>query len=649
VSELTIVIPFYNGHQHIERLINSIPSGIPVIIVDDCSDKPLAIDDPNFRVIRLKSKGYFAGAVNVGMESCSTDVLILNQDVWFESSSWLETIFENRSKYALIGEKIDGFNDAYPKGYIHGTFMFIRRDAIRSVGLLDDVHYPLWGSTAEWQLRARRKNYEALMLSEIPGMKHARGESKYGDAIKRVLKLEPEKERLFLQVPPIISVVIPCYNYGRYLPDLVASMIGGNSSLGHMRGQTFNSFELVIVDDCSTDNTPDIGRALADSSKGIRYFRTPINGGTAYAMNYGISKSNGEIITMLGADDMRESNSLELMYKTLMANPHSFVYDHVRIFADGKRDQNIWTMPEFDFPKLLYKNHVHCGIMYTYTAWKEAGGYPEIMRDGREDWAFNVALGSKGYCGVLVDNPGYLYRREGQNRTLTNTTPTWHDIFLKRIQQTFPHLYKGDLPMGCCGSSRKVASTAGAKSSTVSAKTTSLAGQDGMVILEYQGANYGTTRYYGPATGVYYTFSASKRRKLVDVRDLYYNAGNGRAVGLLDLVDHGAYLFKEVKQASITPDEPVAYKADADLQIVEEEVFMARSEEVVQEESEKKSDLYNIGLDDEAVEYLIDNGIEDIQAVESLTAKELRIKLEWTVSDVKLLREQIKKYQSDLE
>ncbi len=44
-------------------------------------------------------------------------------------------------------------------------------------------------------------------------------------------------------------------------------------------------------------------------------------------------------------------------------------------------------MPEYDFEKLLIKNHVHAGILFPRQAWKETGGYPETMREGREDWA----------------------------------------------------------------------------------------------------------------------------------------------------------------------------------------------------------------------------------------------------------------------
>ncbi|GAG09004.1 unnamed protein product, partial [marine sediment metagenome] len=90
--ELTIVIPFFNGYKHIDRLLESLPVDMPVVIVDDHSDVPLQLERDNVRVIRPERKGYFTGAVNVGIDACETDVLILNQDTWLEGTQWLDLL-----------------------------------------------------------------------------------------------------------------------------------------------------------------------------------------------------------------------------------------------------------------------------------------------------------------------------------------------------------------------------------------------------------------------------------------------------------------------------------------------------------------------------------------------------------------------------
>ncbi|NIV40114.1 MAG: hypothetical protein GWN58_65135, partial [Anaerolineae bacterium] len=75
-----------------------------------------------------------------------TDVLVLNQDLWFTSDAWLPRLLALRADYGLIGDGVLK-HPAWPKGYVQGTFMFLRRDAIRDVGLMDAQEYPLWGAT----------------------------------------------------------------------------------------------------------------------------------------------------------------------------------------------------------------------------------------------------------------------------------------------------------------------------------------------------------------------------------------------------------------------------------------------------------------------------------------------------------------------
>ena len=95
-------------------------------------------------------------------------------------------------------------------------------------------------------------------------------------------------------------------------------------------------------------------------------------------------------------------------------------------------------MRPFDFDRLLDRNLVPAGIMFSRAGWKAAGGYPEAMRFGRQDWGFAVAMGQAGYCGVHVPEPLYLYRREGQNRTLRNSDAQWRETFVQQIPRPIP-------------------------------------------------------------------------------------------------------------------------------------------------------------------------------------------------------------------
>lgn len=538
---LTIIIPFWNGHTVIDRLLNSLPDDLQVIIVDDHSDVPLQIHSNNVTVYRPEEKGYFTGAVNYGIERCDTDVLVLNQDTWFTNMKWIELIYHLRDKYALIGERTSGLHPAWPSGYIHGTFMFMRRDAITSVGLMNAETYPLWGSTCEWQLMAARKGFNVMMLTDVPGFHHARQKGvAYGTAISEMLRRSPDRKRLFIKTPPEISVIIPCYNYGRYLKDAVNSLIGGKTSLGVQPGQTFQSFEIIIIDDGSTDNSVELARKLVDPLKGVRLI-TQVNAGKPDALNVAISTAYGRFIAIMDADDMMEPWRLEELRKLLLAQTEkSFVYDDFRVMRNGKRGKH-WKMQDFDFIKLLSKNHIHTGIMFPMDAWQETGGYPENMTIGREDWAFNIALAKHCWCGVRLPRPGYLYRREGQGRTTWNTSEQHRRQFAKQIRSTYPELYNGEIDVmaGCCDGQSKRARSMGNTNSLKS--ISAMPGANGMVLIEYIGTNLLDSTWFGPVTQTRYVFGGVSKRGYVDSSD---------APGFLKFTDtkdvNGAKAFKLV-------------------------------------------------------------------------------------------------------
>lgn len=650
---LTIIIPFYNGYDTILKLLNSLPE-IPIILVDDRSEKPLReyfdeklLSSFDCKIITLTKKGYFSGAVNAGIRACNTDVLILNQDSYFEDDQFFNIIEEKKSEYALIGERISGNHPAWTKGYVHGTCMYMRRDSITATGFLDEVNFPLWGSTAEWQARVCRKGYKVLPLKDIPGFVHART-GNFGNSIKSVLKKEPEKKDILIRTPPLISVIVPCYNYGRYLKDCVASLVGGNTSAGSM-GQSIQCFEIIIVDDCSTDETPEVGKSLADPWKGIHYYRTPVNGGTANALNFGISKSYGKFITFLSADDMREPKSLEMLLEPLKTDSHIFTYDDVTLFVHGKRNEKVWKMPDtYTIEGLINKNVIHSSIMYSYEAWKDVGGYPPQMNDGREDWAFNIALSLKGYCGVRVNYPGLLYRREGQNRSLTNTNPKDREKFLAKLKSIFPDAYAGRFPMGCCGGGR-AAPGAGSRRTTrggTYVSEQSLAGAAGMTLVEYVGTNWGNQTFFGPVTGQIYIFSAKKNRRNVDNRDLTTDRGTG----LLQITHNRKPLFKRVAVAPKIPEpEPLPVPVPAPVPVAAKKVVGQKvpepEKELVREEPKDiVFDLSSIpGMNEEVLEALVMAGFSSPQQIVDTAVEDLSERLGWSKARARGLKSSAKK------
>jgi glycosyltransferase involved in cell wall biosynthesis len=644
--DITIVIPFYEGHSTIQSLLNSIPIEFPVIIVDDLSEKIPDVKRKNLNIFRLLKKGYFSGAVNFGIRQCETDVLVLNQDVEFKSRKAFDLILRNKEQYALIGESITGTHPAWPKLYVHGTFMFMRRDAIAEVGLLNEEHYPLWGSTCEWQLRACRKGYKALPTT-IPDMIHKRKGS-YGSSIQKLLDKNLVKKGLFIRTPPLVSVIVPAYNHAQYLPDLINSLIGGPTSLGEMPGQTFQAFDVIIADDCSTDGTEEVMMDLADPWKGIRYVKTPSNSGTSVACNLAIRNSYAKYIARIDADDMREAGSLEAMLEVQLQNPNSFVYDNVHLFT-SKGYAKEWKMQEYDFDNLIDKNFIPAGIMFPKEAWEQVGGYPKEMRHGRDDWAFNVGLGLKGWCGVHLDRVGYLYRRHDNNRTTRNTTPAHRADFKRQIMSLFPEAYAQERPMACCGGGRpRVQSqTYQANKAGGGIMAAGMPGASGLVLVEYQGKNFGNQSYYGPATGSVYTFNAKKNKKWVDRSDLNFETRGGQRMGLLDLMDGGKALFKIARQPVAEKIAEATVIAIAEAEKPEIEIVMAVPGEVVEDTTKmivEVADDYFVfvkGIGAATSAKMVEKGYYSAEQILNADDEDLKEEFGWSDDKIVSIREQL--------
>lgn len=118
---------------------------------------------------------------------------------------------------------------------------------------------------------------------------------------------------------PVISVIIPCYNYAHFLNETVASVIG----------QTFHEWECIIIDDGSTDDTASVARKLVEKDHRIKYFYQK-NRGLSASRNEGLKLASGDYIQFLDADDLLINEKFTQQLQYLKANPEvDIVYgDH---------------------------------------------------------------------------------------------------------------------------------------------------------------------------------------------------------------------------------------------------------------------------------------------------------------------------------
>lgn len=234
-----------------------------------------------------------------------------------------------------------------------------------------------------------------------------------------------------LKKQPLISVVIPCYNYGRYLTEAVMSVIN----------QTFQDFEIIIVNDGSTDNTRELAEKLIVwfPRYSIRLINQENSGQPAIPRNNGIRSSKGEFILCLDADDILSPDALE-NYVIAAANAtqqNIVVYGWVQKFG-VKVD--CWKTYPFEINTLLRRNQVPSASFYHRNVWERNGGYAEKPKE-YEDWDFWIAAAENGTTFINIQKITYYYR-ETESSSLQDIGRKKHEWNMAQIITNHPNIYE---------------------------------------------------------------------------------------------------------------------------------------------------------------------------------------------------------------
>lgn len=133
----------------------------------------------------------------------------------------------------------------------------------------------------------------------------------------------------------LVSVIMPSYNTGRFIEASICSVIG----------QTYTNWELIIVDDCSTDNTDEVvGQYLADER--IHYIKNERNSGAAVSRNRALREAKGRWIAFLDSDDVWLPEKLERQLDFMIKNGYSFTYTDYKIQLNGEWLPYIYYGPD---------------------------------------------------------------------------------------------------------------------------------------------------------------------------------------------------------------------------------------------------------------------------------------------------------------
>ncbi len=197
-----------------------------------------------------------------------------------------------------------------------------------------------------------------------------------------------------------ITVVVPCFNYGRFLTEAIESVAA----------QDGGSPQIIVVDDGSTD--PETVRVLAEAEERATVVRQE-NQGVCVARNRGFSLATTPFVLPLDADDRLAPGSLAALRAVLEADPElGYAYGYIEFF--GERT-GVMRMPPWDPWRLLFRHTVGPTALVRAEMIRDIGGYDPAFRH-YEDWEIWLHALARGWRGRLVERPVLQYRKHGASK-----------------------------------------------------------------------------------------------------------------------------------------------------------------------------------------------------------------------------------------
>ena len=195
---------------------------------------------------------------------------------------------------------------------------------------------------------------------------------------------------------------MPTYNCSKYI----------NQTLCSVFNQSFSDYEVIIVDDCSSDNTVEIIRKNED--KRISLIVNETNQGAAYCRNVGLSLAKGDYVAFLDGDDLWAPNKLERQLSFMMKNGFSFCYtNYEEIDENGNKSNILITGPKtINHNGFLKVNYVGClTVMYERKIYPDLQVPSDIKK--RNDYALWLKISEKADCHLLDETLAFYRRGRG--------------------------------------------------------------------------------------------------------------------------------------------------------------------------------------------------------------------------------------------
>jgi glycosyltransferase involved in cell wall biosynthesis len=229
----------------------------------------------------------------------------------------------------------------------------------------------------------------------------------------------------------LVSIIVPCYKQAHFLKDSLQSVLD----------QTYTSWECIIVNDGSPDDTEFIALEWCLKDKRFSYLHKE-NGGLPSARNTGIANSKGAFIVCLDSDDILHSDFLTQLVPKLQANDRLGIVSCYRYFFIKNKANIIseYKTSGSTYLDLMFENKLMPSSLYRKNCWEEVGGYDESMIKGFEDWEFWINITKRGWEFTFVKSFLFYYRK-AKKSMLVDTINHHAEANMEYIYRKHKELY----------------------------------------------------------------------------------------------------------------------------------------------------------------------------------------------------------------
>ena len=219
-----------------------------------------------------------------------------------------------------------------------------------------------------------------------------------------------------------VTVVIPCYNDGKYIEESIQSVLN----------QTYSNIEIIVVDDGSTDFFTK--KVLSEQS----WERTKViystNKGPAAARNLGIEQGSGTYILPLDADDYIAPTYIAKAVQALEEDENRGIVYCRAAFFDKQRGE--WDLPPYTLRRMLVDNVIFVTALFRKQDWITVGGFDAHIKGGMEDYDFWLSLIELGREVYQLQEVLFYYRKKKESRT------TLFHQEREAVGQTYQYIYE---------------------------------------------------------------------------------------------------------------------------------------------------------------------------------------------------------------